>query len=110
MSSFVVYQLVRVIAVSKPRQQLLSVLMDSRLEVASNASVQNRVALVSQDIDAVDLFHTFCRPSLQRRSPAGPRLLRCARNDSPLVILRGATRRSNLGPRQALRINRATSD
>jgi hypothetical protein len=41
------------------------VLINPSFEVASNASVQNRVAFVAEDIDAVDLIHTASCPSLR---------------------------------------------
>jgi hypothetical protein len=70
-SRFIVDELAHVVAVRKPGQQLYSMLMNTRFQVAGNPGVEHRVALVGQNVDAVDLFHSASGPSLrgaQRRS------------------------------------------
>jgi hypothetical protein len=52
---FVVDQLGDIIAIGKSGQQLLSMLMNP--EIASYTGIEHRVALVCQNVDAVEFFH-----------------------------------------------------
>jgi hypothetical protein len=57
-SRLIIDELGDVVALRKSRQNLLSMLVDTRPKIASDAGIEHCVALVGQDIGAVHFFHT----------------------------------------------------
>jgi hypothetical protein len=86
LSGFIVDKLGNVISSRKPWQQLLTVLINSCPEIAGDAGIEYSVTLISQDVDAVNSFHTLTSPSRDCFVACAPR------NDNFSVSLRAERR------------------